>query len=884
MALASPTAPATPASSALKAAPSPAPTPEWWLEPLRWAALAVFLGIPVFSVAAPNYAGRSVWTVAVASLPLFIVLVGYHRWRRLCPLAFFAQLPLRLGHPGMHRAGPWLEGRYYYVVFAVFVTALWLRLIATNGDGRALAAFFVALSLAALGAGLWYTGKTWCNYLCPVSFVEKIYTEPHGLRETPNSQCSKCTACKKSCPDINEENGYWKEIEVSPKRIVYFAFPGVVFGFYFYYYLQSGTWQYYFGGSWTREPGLIATAFWPGSGPQTAGFFFLPLVPRAVAAALTLGLCGLVSFLLFARVQGLVGAWLRRRDPDIDPVRARHVTFTLAAFSAFVTFYSFAGAPTLRLVPWLHHLFLIAAVLTASLFLVRRLRRSQQDFAEESLARNILKHWEWTDMVPPRDLREAFLVHTIRTRESKKGSAQVLEVYKNAVRDTLANGFVTRAEVHLLESLRSQLHIKKADHDKIMAELAEEERELLSDPAKQVSIEKRLQLETYTRALDRYLQQVLALDGAPDERFITALRAEYQVTKEEHEAVLDDLLGGAGAMAERLVKTVRAFARAAHTMQALASEPSPAGAFLMDLLRRRRDRAVAGVMHGLSLTADAETIRIIRDGLGSQDPVLRAAAIERLRASVAPGIADRLSAAYFDMARKEAELTTLTDVLRARTLSVNPYVRATALYLLAEKGVVDDALVERLGQDEHDVVREVASAIRQRTMDGPATAGQRSPLTTLERMIALRTAPIFSQLAPEELAELARASVEEAYPPGKALCVEGEPGHEVFILVEGDVTIHRTDEAGEKLLGTDRAGSLIGEVAVLDPEPRSATVRAGPHGTRVLRLDGQAFREALHTHPAIAAEVIRILVSRLRLRFPAQRLPGMETYHETAAR
>src|SRR6186713_1986230 len=69
------------------AEPAAARDPEWWVDPLRWAALAVWLGIPAFALLAQPYAGRVVWTVAVASLPLFIVLVGYHRWRRICPLA-----------------------------------------------------------------------------------------------------------------------------------------------------------------------------------------------------------------------------------------------------------------------------------------------------------------------------------------------------------------------------------------------------------------------------------------------------------------------------------------------------------------------------------------------------------------------------------------------------------------------------------------------------------------------------------------------------------------------------------------------------------------------------------------------------------------------------
>jgi hypothetical protein len=67
----------------------------------------------------------------------------------------------------------------------------------------------------------------------------------------------------------NEENAYWKEIGSRPKRWVYYAYPGLVFGFYLYFYSQAGTWQYYFSGAWTRQPGLIYTASIP-SAPETA--------------------------------------------------------------------------------------------------------------------------------------------------------------------------------------------------------------------------------------------------------------------------------------------------------------------------------------------------------------------------------------------------------------------------------------------------------------------------------------------------------------------------------------------------------------------------------------------------------------------------------------
>src|SRR5688572_23507028 len=138
------------------------PQGERWLVPVKWFALVVFVCLPIFSWLAQPLAGRLVWTVVVASLPLFIVLVGYHRWRKICPLAFFAQLPARFGHGGRHRASQKFENAYYYFCFGAFFFSLWVRLIATNGDGRAIAAFFVFITGTALIFGAIFTGKTWC--------------------------------------------------------------------------------------------------------------------------------------------------------------------------------------------------------------------------------------------------------------------------------------------------------------------------------------------------------------------------------------------------------------------------------------------------------------------------------------------------------------------------------------------------------------------------------------------------------------------------------------------------------------------------------------------------------------------------------------------------
>ena len=252
----------------------------------------------------------------------------------------------------------------------------------------------------------------------------------------------------------------------------------------------------------------------------------------------------------------------------------------------------------------------IVVVLTATMFLIKRLRRTPKDFAEETLARSIIRRWEWPDMKPPGDLRDAFLIHTTRSRASVRESAKVLEVYEASVREALTNGFVTREEVHLLDHLRNQLKIKKSDHEKIMASLADEERAVLSDSTKQINAEKRLQLTTYANALRKYFERVLAADGNPDDKFVKRLRGEYAVSRKEHQAVLDELMAGESGMAARLAETLRRITRAEWTIRALELRRSPLNDFLADLLRGRHALAIDSLIRGLRFTLPDDQSKI----------------------------------------------------------------------------------------------------------------------------------------------------------------------------------------------------------------------------------------------------------------------------------
>lgn len=131
-------------------------------------------------------------------------------------------------------------------------------------------------------------------------------------------------------------------------------------------------------------------------------------------------------------------------------------------------------------------------------------------------------------------------------------------------------------------------------------------------------------------------------------------------------------------------------------------------------------------------------------------------------------------------------------------------------------------------------------------------------LLTIERVVLLKQVSLFERTPDRVLAGLARTLVEEEFAAGTDLIVEGAVEDWLFVLIDGSVRVTRSDRVVDL-----EAGQVVGELAVLEPEPRTATVSAltDVHAFRLRKVD---FDEALRTRPEIAAGVIAELVRRLR--------------------
>jgi CRP-like cAMP-binding protein len=132
-------------------------------------------------------------------------------------------------------------------------------------------------------------------------------------------------------------------------------------------------------------------------------------------------------------------------------------------------------------------------------------------------------------------------------------------------------------------------------------------------------------------------------------------------------------------------------------------------------------------------------------------------------------------------------------------------------------------------------------------------------LGLVERVAALHRVELFAGVPGRVLAAVAESATEVRAEPGEVLMEEGAVEAHMYAVVEGGVRVHR----GERTLVELGPGTSVGELAVLVPAPRAASVTA-LEPTLLLRVDQAVLDDLLATWPELTQGVIAALVSRLR--------------------
>jgi CRP-like cAMP-binding protein len=122
----------------------------------------------------------------------------------------------------------------------------------------------------------------------------------------------------------------------------------------------------------------------------------------------------------------------------------------------------------------------------------------------------------------------------------------------------------------------------------------------------------------------------------------------------------------------------------------------------------------------------------------------------------------------------------------------------------------------------------------------------------------LARVPLFRDLSKRHLRQVRSLATTVDVAPGRVLTREGGTGHEFIIVLEGEVEVRQDDE----VVATCRAGDYVGEIALLEHRPRTATVVAT--SPAVLDVIGQReFADLLAEEPQIAEQIRATAAQRL---------------------
>jgi CRP/FNR family cyclic AMP-dependent transcriptional regulator len=122
----------------------------------------------------------------------------------------------------------------------------------------------------------------------------------------------------------------------------------------------------------------------------------------------------------------------------------------------------------------------------------------------------------------------------------------------------------------------------------------------------------------------------------------------------------------------------------------------------------------------------------------------------------------------------------------------------------------------------------------------------------------IKGVPLFSQLDGKHLDEVAAIADEIDLREGKELTVEGNPGREFMVIIEGAASVRRGGQEVNRL----GPGDFFGEIALVRQEPRTATVVAETP-VRVLVITDRSFRTLLDHNPDIEDKVMSAVSARL---------------------
>lgn len=124
---------------------------------------------------------------------------------------------------------------------------------------------------------------------------------------------------------------------------------------------------------------------------------------------------------------------------------------------------------------------------------------------------------------------------------------------------------------------------------------------------------------------------------------------------------------------------------------------------------------------------------------------------------------------------------------------------------------------------------------------------------------SLREVALFSACSKKELEKVAKAGDEINMTAGTLIVDQGQTGREAFVILDGEVTVKRSN----RKIATLGSGDVVGELSLLDHGPRTATAVCATDCT-LLVIDQRRFLAVLDDVPSISHKLMAALAGRIR--------------------
>ena len=136
-------------------------------------------------------------------------------------------------------------------------------------------------------------------------------------------------------------------------------------------------------------------------------------------------------------------------------------------------------------------------------------------------------------------------------------------------------------------------------------------------------------------------------------------------------------------------------------------------------------------------------------------------------------------------------------------------------------------------------------------------------LSLMDRILLLKRVPLFVNLSPTDLKQLAAIASEEFFPDEEVIAYKGEQGDAMFVIVSGEVRVCNDVDGKEIELARRTTGEYVGELSIINREPRNATLIACGD-VRALSIDQKTFEGLLRERPEASLFIIQVLSKRLK--------------------